>query len=121
MVPQAIYERDLASNPVPAGTADRLGDRCLHGEIYKARPDVAAIVYTMAPSVVAFSVSSVSLPTNVLQPTSRPVPVFDVFNSALRRQRLWPARPVLSDGAGALTPVGAYLTALIILDTLAQP
>ena len=73
-----IYESDLDSNPVSGGTADLLGDRFLHGEIYKARPDVAAIVYTMAPSVVAFSVSSVALPTNVLQPTSRPVPVFDI-------------------------------------------
>jgi ribulose-5-phosphate 4-epimerase/fuculose-1-phosphate aldolase len=36
-----------------------------------------AIVYTMAPSVVAFSVSSIPLPTNILQPGSRPVPVFD--------------------------------------------
>ena len=72
-----IYESDLDSNPVTGGSADLLGDRFLHGEIYKARPDVTAIVYTMAPSVVAFSVSSIPLPTNVLQPASRPVPVFD--------------------------------------------
>ena len=72
-----IYESDLDNNPVTGGSVDLLGDRFLHGEIYKARPDVTAIVYTMAPSVVAFSVSSIPLPTNVLQPGSRPVPVFD--------------------------------------------
>lgn len=49
---------------------------------------------------------------------ARPVPVFEVFNSALRRQRLWPARPEWSDGSGTLTPYGAYLIGLVIVDTL---
>jgi len=73
-----IYESDLDSNPVSGGTAGLLDDRFLHGEIYKARPDVMAIVYTKAPSLVAFSVSSVPLPTNPLSPNNRPVPVFDI-------------------------------------------
>jgi ribulose-5-phosphate 4-epimerase/fuculose-1-phosphate aldolase len=73
-----IYESSLDSNPVSGGTSGLLDDRFLHGEIYKARPDVMAIVYTKAPSVVAFSVSSVPLPTNPLSPNNRPVPVFDI-------------------------------------------
>src|SRR5688572_21688367 len=72
-----IYESDLESKPVSGDASGLLEDRFLHGEIYKARPDVMAIVYTSAPSVVAFSVSSVPLPTNPLSPNSRPVPVFD--------------------------------------------
>ncbi len=63
-----IYESDLESKPVSADALGLLEDRFLHGEIYKARPDVMAIVYTSAPSVVAFSVSSVPLPTNPLSP-----------------------------------------------------
>jgi len=73
-----IYESDLESNPVSGGTSGLLDDRFLHGEIYKARPDVTAIVYTKAPSIVAFSVSSVPLPTNPLAPGNRAVPVFDL-------------------------------------------
>lgn len=72
-----IYESDLDSKPVSGDASGLLEDRFLHGEIYKARPDVMAIVYTKAPSIVAFSVSSVPLPTNPLQPNNRPVPVFD--------------------------------------------
>jgi ribulose-5-phosphate 4-epimerase/fuculose-1-phosphate aldolase len=72
-----IYESDLESKPVSGDASGLLDDRFLHGEIYKARPDVMAVVYTSAPSVVAFSVSSVPLPTNPLSPQSRPVPVFD--------------------------------------------
>src|SRR5688572_26251196 len=72
-----IYESDLESTPVSGDASSLFEDRFLHGEIYKARPDVMAIVYTSAPSVVAFSVSSVPLPTNPLSPNSRPVPVFD--------------------------------------------
>jgi HCOMODA/2-hydroxy-3-carboxy-muconic semialdehyde decarboxylase len=73
-----VYESDLDGNPVSGGTSGLLDDRFLHGEIYKARPDVMAVVYTKAPSVVAFSVSSVPLPTNPLTPNPRPVPVFDI-------------------------------------------
>jgi HCOMODA/2-hydroxy-3-carboxy-muconic semialdehyde decarboxylase len=73
-----IYESDLDNRPVSGETKALLDDRFLHGEIYRARPDVTAIVYSKAPSIVAFSVSSVPLPTNPLVPESRPVPVFDI-------------------------------------------
>jgi hypothetical protein len=46
------------------------------------------------------------------------VPVFEVFNSALRRQKLWPTRPEWTDGTGTLTPLGAYLTGLVLVDAL---
>lgn len=73
-----IYESDLDSAPVTAGTSILFDDRFLHGEIYKARPDVMAIVFSKTPALVAFSVSSVPLPTNSLRPDSAPVPVFDI-------------------------------------------
>jgi hypothetical protein len=51
---------------------------------------------------------------------ARPVPVFEVFNSVLRRQRLWPARPEWTDASGVLSPHGAYLAGLVLLDTLSM-
>jgi ribulose-5-phosphate 4-epimerase/fuculose-1-phosphate aldolase len=68
-----IYESDLDNNPVAGNRSDLLQERFIHGEIYKARPDVMAVVYTSAPELVAFSVSSVALPRN-----NGPVPVFDI-------------------------------------------
>jgi len=43
------------------------------------------------------------------------VPVFQVFQVALRSQRRWPARPDLTDAAGSLTPQGSYLAALAVV------
>jgi ribulose-5-phosphate 4-epimerase/fuculose-1-phosphate aldolase len=56
-----IMEFDLDSNPV-----DRQGrlmyiERYIHGEIYKARPDVNAIVHSHSPTVIPFSVTTVKL------------------------------------------------------------
>ncbi len=68
-----IYESDLESAPVAGNRPDPLDERFIHGEIYKARPDVMAIAYTSLPELVAFSVSSVPLPRNNGQ-----VPVFDL-------------------------------------------
>jgi ribulose-5-phosphate 4-epimerase/fuculose-1-phosphate aldolase len=54
-------EFDLDSNPV-----DRQGrlmyiERFIHGEIYKARTDVNAIVHSHSPTVIPFSVTTVKL------------------------------------------------------------
>jgi HCOMODA/2-hydroxy-3-carboxy-muconic semialdehyde decarboxylase len=55
-----IIEYDLDSNPIGD---DRLSyrERFIHGEIYKAHPDVMAVVHDHSPSVIPFSVSSVPL------------------------------------------------------------
>jgi ribulose-5-phosphate 4-epimerase/fuculose-1-phosphate aldolase len=55
-----IIEYDLDSNPMGD---DRLSyrERFIHGEIYKARPDVMAIVHDHSPAVIPFSISSVPL------------------------------------------------------------
>ncbi len=39
----------------------QFAERFIHGEVYKARPDVKAIVHAHSPSVVAFGVSAVPL------------------------------------------------------------
>jgi HCOMODA/2-hydroxy-3-carboxy-muconic semialdehyde decarboxylase len=56
-----LIEYDLDSNPVNAGGRAQYSERFIHGEIYKARPDVRAIVHNHSPSVVLFGVSSVPL------------------------------------------------------------
>ena len=55
-----IIEYDLDSNPI-GDTRLSYRERFIHGEIYKARPDVMAVVHDHSPAVIPFSVSSVPL------------------------------------------------------------
>ena len=55
-----IIEYDLDSNPIDDARLS-YRERFIHGEIYKARPDVMAIVHDHSPAVIPFSVSSVPL------------------------------------------------------------
>jgi ribulose-5-phosphate 4-epimerase/fuculose-1-phosphate aldolase len=58
---QDILEYDLDSTPVdPRGRTSVL-ERFIHGEVYKARPDVNAVIHSHSPTVVPFSVSRVPL------------------------------------------------------------
>jgi len=56
-----IIENDLDSQPVAAPRSDRYQERFLHGEIYRTRPDVMAVLHSHTPEFVAFSNSSVPL------------------------------------------------------------
>jgi HCOMODA/2-hydroxy-3-carboxy-muconic semialdehyde decarboxylase len=56
-----IMEFDLDGNPVDARGRQVFLERFIHGEIYKARPDVMAVVHTHSPGVIPFSVSQVKL------------------------------------------------------------
>lgn len=55
-----IIQYDLDSNPIGDNRTGYL-ERFIHGEIYKARPDVMAVVHDHSASVIPFSVSSVPL------------------------------------------------------------
>ena len=56
-----IMEYDLDSRPVdPRGRATYL-ERFIHGEIYRARPDVRAVVHSHSPSVIPFGVTGAPL------------------------------------------------------------
>ena len=56
-----VMELDLDSNP--AGPDDRpmYLERFIHGEIYKARPDVKAVVHSHSPSVIPFGVTTIPM------------------------------------------------------------
>ena len=50
-----LIEYDLESRPVHANSPAGYNERYIHGEIYKVRPDVMAIVHNHSHSVVPFS------------------------------------------------------------------
>lgn len=56
-----LMEYDLDSNPVDARGRTSFLERFIHGEIYKKRPDVNAVVHTHSAGVIPFSVSKVPL------------------------------------------------------------
>jgi ribulose-5-phosphate 4-epimerase/fuculose-1-phosphate aldolase len=56
-----ILEFDLDSNPVARDSPPGYNERFIHGEIYKARPDVQAIVHNHSPSVVPFACTGTEL------------------------------------------------------------
>src|SRR5262249_9725192 len=73
-------EYDLDSNPVDAHGRQSFLERFIHGEIYKARPDVKAIIHTHSAGVIPFSVSKTPLkPVNHTAAFLWPgVPVFEI-------------------------------------------
>jgi ribulose-5-phosphate 4-epimerase/fuculose-1-phosphate aldolase len=56
-----IIEFDLDGNPVRAGENRLFFERVIHGEIYKARPDVMAVVHNHSPSLIPFCNSDTRL------------------------------------------------------------
>ena len=61
VTPDDIMELDEACNPVREGDRQGYMERFIHGEIYRARPDVQGIVHTHSPTIIAFSISGVAL------------------------------------------------------------
>lgn len=51
-----IIEYDLDSNPLNADGRSVYLERFIHGELYRARPDVMAVVHSHSPSVVPFGI-----------------------------------------------------------------
>jgi HCOMODA/2-hydroxy-3-carboxy-muconic semialdehyde decarboxylase len=56
-----IMEYDLDSTPIDPRGRNSVLERFIHGEIYKARPDVMVVVHSHAPSVIPFSITQVPL------------------------------------------------------------
>jgi len=56
-----IIEFDLDSNPVAPTQARLFTERFIHGSIYRARPDVKAVVHSHSPTVIPFGISDVPL------------------------------------------------------------
>ena len=56
-----ILEYDLESSPIDAAGRRSYLERFIHGEIYRARPDVMAVVHNHSAAVIPFTVSSAPL------------------------------------------------------------
>jgi HCOMODA/2-hydroxy-3-carboxy-muconic semialdehyde decarboxylase len=56
-----IMEFDLDSNPIDPRGRQVFLERFIHGQIYKARPDVIAVVHSHSPAVLPFADTNVAL------------------------------------------------------------
>lgn len=95
-----IIEYDLNGEPVHDSSMRSYVERFIHSEVYRARPDVLAIVHSHSVSVLPFAISSVDL---------RPV-----FHMAgfLKRVSRFEIRAVAGDGSNLLvddSEKGRYL------------
>jgi HCOMODA/2-hydroxy-3-carboxy-muconic semialdehyde decarboxylase len=75
-----IMEFDLDSNPIDQRDRKMYFERYIHGEVYKARPDVQAVLHSHSPTVIPFTVTPT--PLRALAPVSAflgaGVPVFEI-------------------------------------------
>lgn len=71
---------DLDSTPARGDERRPYLERFIHGEIYRARPDVGAVVHSHAPAVIPFAASSVALRPiyHMASFLGRGAPVFDI-------------------------------------------
>jgi ribulose-5-phosphate 4-epimerase/fuculose-1-phosphate aldolase len=81
-----ILEYDLDSNPIAAPKERPYSERVIHGEIFKARPDVNAVCHHHAPSIMPFAISGVPL-----------VPVFHLGASMGASAPVWDSRDEFGD------------------------
>lgn len=75
-----VLELNLDSNPVNGGDARMYLERFIHGEIYRARPEVKAVVHNHAAAVIPFGVSNVPLRPiyHMAGFVGRGLPIFDI-------------------------------------------
>lgn len=75
-----IIEYDLDSKPVSGDPSAGYTERFIHGEIYRARPDVMAIVHCHSPDLIPFGVSSTPLRPvyHMAGFLEVPVPIFEI-------------------------------------------
>ena len=59
--PEDIHEFTLESQIITPIEARLYGERVIHGEIYKARPEVNAVCHHHAPSILPFCISGTEL------------------------------------------------------------
>ena len=84
VAPEDIMEFTLDGEAVdPRGRAVYL-ERFIHGEIYRARPDVKSVVHSHSPAVIPFGVSSTALRPlyHMSAFLGDAVPIFEIRNAA---------------------------------------
>ena len=89
VTPADILEFDLDATPVDPKGRNAVLERFIHGEIFKARPDVMVVVHSHAPSVIPFSITQVPLR-----------PVFHMATFLCVGVPVWDSRSVHDPAAG---------------------
>ncbi|HEY7241204.1 MAG TPA: class II aldolase/adducin family protein [Burkholderiales bacterium] len=56
-----LIQYDLDSHAMDAAGRESVNERFIHGEIYRARPEVMCVVHNHSPSVIPFSVTGVPM------------------------------------------------------------
>src|SRR5882762_3437622 len=56
-----LIEYDLDSRPLEDRGRESVRERFIHGEVFRSRPEVMAVVHNHSPSVVPFSVTEVPM------------------------------------------------------------
>lgn len=90
-----IIEYDLDSTPCNAYGRGSFLERFIHGEIYKARPDIMSVVHSHSPSVIPFGLVNVPMQAMFHNAAfiAAGVPVFDI------REKFGATDMLVSDGA----------------------
>lgn len=80
VTPDDIIEYDLDSNACNAAGRSGFLERFIHGEIYRARPDVMSIVHSHSPSVIPFGLVDTKMRAMFHNAAflAAGVPVFDI-------------------------------------------
>ena len=106
-----ILEYDLEGNPIGAAGRTSYLERFIHSAIYKARPDVQAVVHNHSPSVIPFGVSSIPLRPlyHMSAFLADGVPVFDIRTAGGETDMLVKTLPLGRALAQTLGPRSAAL------------
>ena len=113
VVAEDVMELDLDSRPVGDDGRPLYLERFIHGELYRARPDVRAVVHHHSPSVIPFAAA-----TTPLRPlyhmsafVGAGVPVFEIRRAAGRATDMLVRDPAL--GRALAATVGGHPAALM--------
>ncbi len=108
-----VLEYDLDSVAVDGQGRALFLERFIHGEIYKARPDVKAVVHSHSPSIIPFSVSKTKLQPiyHMSSFMGLDVPVFEIRDVAGTDSNLLVGSPQI---AAALAKVLADRTVVLM-------
>jgi len=103
VTPVDIIEYDLDSNPCNANGRTSFLERFIHGEIYKARPDIMSVVHSHSPSVIPFGLVKVKMRAMFHNGAfiAAGVPVFDI------RKKFGATDMLVSDGPKGVALAGS--------------
>lgn len=93
-----IVTLDLDSQPVRPESRPLYSERFIHGELYRARPDVHAVVHHHAPSVIPFGVTGVPLRPlyHMSAFVGETIPVFEIRDASVEPTDMLVRNPALA-------------------------